>query len=70
MTTETMTFSDWIHMTIDVLMRKIYPPLRNVLCIVGEREVAIINTEEFFTSGESFEELFRESSHHYNIFHL
>lgn len=56
-------------MTVDVGMRKTYPALREVLCIVGEREVAIINTEGFFSSGESFEELFREISHHYiNIF--
>lgn len=48
MTTEAMTFSDWIYITVDAVMRKIHPALRNVICIAGKCEVAIINTEGFF----------------------
>lgn len=69
MTTETMTFSDWICMTVDVVKRKIYPALRNVLCIAGEREVAIINTEGFFFFLEKFWTAFQRNSYRYiNIF--
>lgn len=54
MTTEAMTFPDWIYITVDVVMRKIHPALRNVICIAGEYEVAIMNTEGFFSSGVKF----------------
>jgi len=45
MSTAVMTFSDWIYVRDDVVMRKIHPVLRKVIGITCEHKVAIASTE-------------------------
>lgn len=45
MTVEERTFSAWIHMKDDVVMRKTHPVFRKVIGIACEHKVATVSTE-------------------------
>lgn len=44
-TVEAMTFSDWIYMIDDEVMRKIHPILRKGIGIACQHKMAIASTE-------------------------